>query len=218
MNADSADGAADSRPAPAEGGRGRDGAWNVPAGRRTDEWSECLVAIGANGDRAAFTRLFRHFAPLIKAFALSGSALSASHADELVQEVMVKIWQKAAAFDPEKAAASTWVYTIARNCRTDMFRRLQKFDTPLAAEDFSPEQDEEGPFLQLQSRRSAERIREMMRRLPPEQTQILAKVYMEGKSHAEAAAELDLPLGTVKSRVRLAIQKMQIQYEEGRGT
>ena len=193
----------------------RKSAWQVPTGRRTDEWSECLVAIGARRDRAAFTRLFRHFAPLIKAFALSGSALSASHADELVQEVMVKIWQKAAAFDPEKAAASTWVYTIARNCRTDMFRRLQKFDTPLSAEDFSPEPDDDGPFLRLQSRRSADRVRELMRALPPEQMQILAKVYMEGKSHAEAAAELDLPLGTVKSRVRLAIQKLQVHFEEG---
>lgn len=190
--------------------------WTVPTGRRTDEWSECLVLIGEKEDRAAFSRLFRHFAPLIKAFALSGSSLSASHADELVQEVMLKIWQKAAAFDPEKAAASTWVYTIARNCRTDMFRRLQKFDTPLAAEDFSPDVEEEQPFMQLQSRRSAQRIQELMRDLPPEQTQILAKVYMEGKSHAEAAAELDLPLGTVKSRVRLAIQKLQIHFEQVR--
>jgi RNA polymerase sigma factor (sigma-70 family) len=195
----------------------RGDAWSVPTGRRTDEWSECLVLIAEKEDRAAFSRLFRHFAPLIKAFALSGSALSASHADELVQEVMLKIWQKARAFDPEKAAASTWVYTIARNCRTDMFRRLQKFDTPLAAEDFSPDVEDEQPFMQLQSRRSAQRIQELMRELPPEQTQILAKVYMEGKSHAEAAAELDLPLGTVKSRVRLAIQKLQIQFEQTRG-
>jgi RNA polymerase sigma-70 factor (ECF subfamily) len=196
----------------------RDGkdSWTVPTGRRTDEWSECLVQIAAGEDRAAFSRLFRHFAPLIKAFALSGSALSASHADELVQEVMLKIWQKASAFDPEKAAASTWVYTIARNCRTDMFRRLQKFDTPLATEDFSPDMEDEEPFMQLQSRRSAQRIQELMRELPAEQMQILAKVYMEGKSHAEAAAELDLPLGTVKSRVRLAIQKLQIQFEQTR--
>lgn len=188
-------------------------AWTVPTGRRTDEWSECLVLIAAEQDRAAYTRLFRHFAPLIKAFALSGSALSATHADELVQEVMLKIWQKSHAFNPEKAAASTWVYTIARNCRTDMFRRLQKFDTPLAAEDFIPDREGEQPFMQLQSRRSADRIHEMMRKLPADQTQILAKVYMEGKSHAEAAAELDLPLGTVKSRVRLAVQKMQVQFE-----
>lgn len=185
-------------------------------GRRTDEWSECLVAIAANEDRAAFTRLFRHFAPLIKAFALAGSSMSAAHADELVQEVMLKVWQKARAFNPEKAAASTWVYTIARNCRTDMFRRMQKFDTPLAAEDFAPEQSDEEPFMVLQNRRSGERVRQLMATLPPEQTQILAKVYMEGKSHAEAAAELDLPLGTVKSRVRLAVQKLQVQFERTR--
>ncbi|MDP4651490.1 MAG: sigma-70 family RNA polymerase sigma factor, partial [Haliea sp.] len=158
-------------------------------------------------------RFFRHFAPLIKAFALSGSAMSAAHCDELVQEVMLKAWQKADAFNPEKAAASTWVYTIARNCRTDMFRRLQKFDTPLASDDFMPDQEPSEPFAMLQSRRSRDTIHELMGTLPPDQAQILAKVYMEGKSHAEAAAELDLPLGTVKSRVRLAIQKLQIQID-----
>jgi len=126
---------------------------------------------------------------------------------------MLKVWQKAGGFNPEKAAASTWVYTIARNCRTDMFRRLQKFDTPLASEDFSPDQEHEEPFSMLQSKRGSEQIRDLMGTLPSDQAQILAKVYMEGKSHAEAAAELDLPLGTVKSRVRLAIQKLQIQVE-----
>ena len=156
---------------------------------------------------------FRHFAPLIKAFALSGSSLSAAHADELVQEVMLKVWQKAGGFNPEKAAASTWVYTIARNCRTDMFRRLQKFDTQLAADDFELESEEEESFVVLHTRRGAERVRELMGELPPDQAQILAKVYMEGKSHSEAAAELDLPLGTVKSRVRLAIQKLQGMME-----
>ena len=184
-----------------------------PTGRRTDEWSETLTLIAAKQDRAAFTRLFRHFAPLIKAFALSGSRLSATVADELVQETMLKVWQKAGAFNPEKAAASTWVYTIARNCRTDMFRRLQKFDTPVAAEDVFPDQEGEEPFALLQDKRSRDRIRELMKGLPQDQMQILAKVYMEGKSHAEAAAELDLPLGTVKSRVRLAIQKLQIQID-----
>ncbi len=184
------------------------------AGRRTDEWSESVVLIGETQDRAAFTRFFRHFAPLIKAFALSGSTMSAIHADELVQEVMLKVWQKAAGFNPEKAAASTWVYTIARNCRTDMFRRLQKFDTQLAAEDLQIDELEEEPFSALHSRRGAERVRALMGDLPPDQAQILAKVYMEGKSHSETAAELDLPLGTVKSRVRLAIQKLQVQIEK----
>ena len=183
------------------------------SGRRNDEWSESLVLIAENQDRAAFTRLFRHFAPLIKAFALSGSTMSQMHADELVQEVMLKAWQKAAGYNPEKAAASTWIYTIARNCRTDMFRRLQKFDTPLAEEDFTPDTEHEEPFALLQSRRGGEQVRELMATLPADQAQILAKVYMEGKSHSETAFELDLPLGTVKSRVRLALKKLQIKLE-----
>ena len=182
-------------------------------GKRDDEWSVCLAQIAENQDRAAFTRFFRHFAPLIKAFALSGSNLSATHADELVQEVMLKVWQKAGAFNPHKAAASTWVYTIARNCRTDMFRRLNKFDTPLAAEDVTGDIETEDAFMALHQKRAAERIRQLMGELPNDQAQILAKVYMEGKSHSEVAGELDIPLGTVKSRVRLALQKLHIQFE-----
>jgi RNA polymerase sigma factor (sigma-70 family) len=181
--------------------------------RRTDEWSECLTLIAQNEDRAAFSRFFRHFAPLMKAFALSGSTLSANNADELVQEVMLKVWQKAGAFNPDKAAASTWTYTIARNCRTDMFRRLQKFDTAVSADDISPEHETEEAFLVLHNKRSREKVRDLMKKLPADQAQILAKVYMEGKTHSEAAGELDLPLGTVKSRVRLALQKLQVQIE-----
>lgn len=182
-------------------------------GRRNDEWSLCLQQV-ATEDRKAFAHLFSHFAPLIKAFALSGSALAASNADELVQEVMLKVWQKASRYNPQKAAASTWIYTIARNCRTDMYRRLQKFDTPLSAEDVMPDDREEEPFVAVQQKRSATRLREMMDQLPHEQSQILAKVYMEGKSHSEVSLELDLPLGTVKSRVRLAMQKLQLQFVE----
>ena len=182
--------------------------------KRTDEWSECLTLVGQNGDRAAFTRLFRHFAPLMKAFALSGSTLSANNADELVQEVMIKVWQKAGAYNAEKAAASTWIYTIARNSRTDLFRRLQKFDTPLSADDIAGSQESEEAFMMLHQNRGRDRIRTLISGLPSDQAQILAKVYMEGKSHSEVAGELDIPLGTVKSRVRLALQKLQIRFEE----
>ncbi len=182
-------------------------------GKRIDEWSDCLTLIAQQQDRAAFTRLFRHFAPLMKAFALSGSTLAANHADELVQEVMLKVWQKAGAFDPHKAAASTWIYTIARNCRTDLYRRLQKFDTPLSADDVSDTQESEEAFTVLHQKRSRDRIRGLIKELPNDQAQILVKVYMEGKSHSEVSGELDIPLGTVKSRVRLALQKLQIQLE-----
>ncbi len=180
---------------------------------RNDEWSLCLQQVGAHRDREAFSRLFTHFAPLIKSFALGGSTLSANHADELVQEVMIKVWQKAHAFNAQKAAASTWIYTIARNCRTDMYRRLQKFDTPLSADDIWLDSAEAAPLVAVQQQRDAQRIRALMHELPDEQTQILGKVYMEGKSHSEAAKELDLPLGTVKSRVRLAMQKLQLLVE-----
>jgi len=185
-----------------------------PSGKRTDEWSECLTLIGQYEDRAAFTRLFRHFAPLMKAFALSGSTLSANNADELVQEVMLKVWQKAGAFNAEKAAASTWIYTIARNSRTDLFRRLQKFDTPLSADDVTGSQESEEAFMVLHQKRGRDKIRGLIDELPNDQAQILAKVYMEGKSHSEVAGELDIPLGTVKSRVRLALQKLQIRFEK----
>jgi RNA polymerase sigma factor (sigma-70 family) len=196
---------------------GEDRAFNdspqVIGDKRVDEWSECLTLIGENEDRAAFTRLFRHFAPLMKAFAHSGSTMSSNHADELVQEVMLKVWQKAGAFNPEKAAASTWIYTIARNCRTDMYRRLKKFDTALTAEDLNSDEETQEAFLVLHQKRSRDRIRELIKELPADQAQILAKVYMEDKSHSEVAGELDIPLGTVKSRVRLAVQKLQIQFE-----
>lgn len=139
--------------------------------------------------------------------------MSANHADELVQEVMLKVWQKAGAFNPEKAAASTWVYTIARNCRTDMYRRLQKFDTALRAEDLSVDEEGEEAFVTLHQKRNEDKIRGLIKELPLDQAQILTKVYMEGKSHSEVAGELDLPLGTVKSRVRLAMQKLQIQFD-----
>ncbi len=182
--------------------------------KRDDEWSVCLQQIAENQDREAFSRLFTHFAPLIKAFALNGSPIAASHADELVQEVMIKVWQKASGFNPHKAAASTWIYTIARNCRTDAFRRLQKFDTPISAEDIWPDEVEDSPLAAMQQRRDEIRVKELLQQLPHEQAQILAKVYMEGKSHSEVAEDLDLPLGTVKSRVRLAMQKLQVMVEK----
>jgi RNA polymerase sigma factor (sigma-70 family) len=181
--------------------------------QRDDEWSQCLIFIGESQDRAAFERLFKHFAPLVKAFALAGSTMSAAHADELVQEVMLKVWQKAAAYNSRKAAASTWIYTIARNCRTDMFRRLQKFSTPLNADDIWQEDSEDEPFVAVQQKRNALKVRELLSQLPQDQAVILSKVYMEGKTHSEVAGELDLPLGTVKSRVRLAMKKLQIMAE-----
>jgi RNA polymerase sigma factor (sigma-70 family) len=181
--------------------------------KRDDKWSTLLVQVGESQNRRAFAELFDHFAPLLKSFAQASrqEGWFPGLAEDLVQEVMVKVWQKAGGYNPQKASATTWIYTVARNCRIDMLRR--KCNTqhlPLENEDFWHEPDEETPVSLLRQKRTEEHVRSSLGQLPREQNEILRKVYLEGKSHAEASQELDLPLGTVKSRVRLGLQKLQI--------
>lgn len=186
----------------------------LPDAREQDRWSALVLAVASHQDRDAFARLFQHFAPLLKSYALSyAGALNANQAEELVQEAMLKVWNKARYFDPEKASASTWIYTIARNTRTDMLRRRNNNEVELTADDLWPDDEEREPFSVLQQRRAEVAVRQGLAQLPVEQAQILTKVYMEGKSHTEVADELRLPLGTVKSRVRLAMQKMKLSLE-----
>lgn len=181
--------------------------------KRSDRWSLLLVQVGENRDRKAFAQLFSHFAPLLKSFAQASKheGWFPGLSEELVQEVMIKVWQKASGYKPEKASATTWIYTVARNCRIDMLRRKSNTQhLPLENEDFWHEPDEETPVSLLRQKRSEDKVQASLEQLPKEQDEILRKVYLEGKSHAEASEELGLPLGTVKSRVRLALQKMQI--------
>jgi RNA polymerase sigma factor (sigma-70 family) len=183
------------------------------AGKRSDKWSLLIVSVGESRDRQAFGQLFKHFAPLVKSFAQASrhEGWFPGLSEDLVQEVMIKVWQKAAGYNPEKASATTWIYTVARNCRIDMLRRKSNTQhLPLENEDFWHEPDEETPVSLLRQKRSEDKVQQSLAQLPKEQDEILRKVYLEGKSHAEASSELGLPLGTVKSRVRLALQKMQI--------
>jgi RNA polymerase sigma factor (sigma-70 family) len=180
------------------------------AEKRSDQWSQLLISVGENRDRQAFAQLFRHFGPLLKGFAHASrnEGWFPGLGDDLVQEVMIKVWNKAAGYNAEKASATTWIYT---NCRIDMLRRKSNTQhLPLENEDFWHEPDEETPISLLQQKRSEDKVQSSLAQLPKEQDEILRKVYLEGKSHAEASAELGLPLGTVKSRVRLALQKMQV--------
>ena len=181
--------------------------------KRNDLWSTLLVEVGSTQDRRAFAQLFEHFAPLLKSFAQASrqDGWFPGLAEDLVQEVMIKVWQKAGGYDPTKASATTLIYTVARNCRIDMLRRKSNTQhLPLENEDFWHEPDEETPISLLRQKRSEDKLQNSLSQLPREQDEILRKVYLEGKSHAEASNELGLPLGTVKSRVRLALQKMQI--------
>jgi RNA polymerase sigma-70 factor (ECF subfamily) len=200
------------------------------AGKQTvdatiQEWSECLVKVGRDKDRAAFRRLFDKFSPLIKAFAgrQLSSDLHDGMAEDLVQETMIKVWQKAESFDPKKANASTWIFTIARNTRIDLLRKNIRHQSNRVAndhaedgfdvEDIWVENEDEDVFKQLAMQRTAEMLKESMKDLPEEQSFILEKVYLEDKSHSEIAEELSLPLGTVKSRVRLALSKLRLSVE-----
>ncbi|GLS25390.1 sigma-70 family RNA polymerase sigma factor [Marinibactrum halimedae] len=179
---------------------------------RDDDWSRVLVSI-AQKDRIAFQRFFEHFAPLVKGYCLSKPVPGQppTLADELVQEVMIKVWLKAQSFDPHKASASTWLFTLARNCRIDLLRRNNKhISQPLESDDLWATEDEQTPVTHLQQSRDSGVLKASMKTLPPEQKEILKKVFMEGKTHSEAAEELKLPLGTVKSRTRLGLKKLKV--------
>lgn len=178
-------------------------------------WGAVLQLI-AQQDRAAFARLFAHFAPQIKAFGLSTVLpdRSGQFADELVQETMITVWNKAGSYDASKAGASAWIFTIARNKRIDLLRKLKRHSGMLDIDDIWPLEDESaGPFQTLQQRITEQRVRESLKTLPPAQREVLQLAFMEGKSHSEISAELALPLGTVKSRIRLAMQRLQLILE-----
>lgn len=175
-----------------------------------DPWAACLRRIAQHRDREAFQQIFEHFAPLIRAFLLKSGGGDWTQAEEVTQEVMIKIWRKSGSFNSSKASATTWIYTIARNTRIDFIRRSQRNDRRIDVEDIWHEAETAEPLVDLQQRRAEQQIRKAMATLPEEQAQVLHKAFMEGKSHNEVAEELSLPLGTVKSRIRLALNKLQV--------
>jgi RNA polymerase sigma-70 factor (ECF subfamily) len=172
-----------------------------------------VVAVGHAGDRAAFKDLFDHFAPRVKGYLMrlgAGNAL----AEDLAQEAMLAVWRKAAQFDPEKASASTWIFTIARNLRIDSVRRERR-----------PELDAADPALHPEGERPADdvvdwaqaedRLHAAMAGLPREQSQIIELSFLAEKPHSLIASELGLPLGTVKSRIRLAMARLRLALGDG---
>jgi len=177
--------------------------------------TECIDRIAERQDRDAFAELFDHYAPLIRAYSLAREPGADLVADELVQEVMTRVWLKADKYNSKLANLNTWIFTLARNCRIDYLRRNSRYATEIDPTDlFNDIEDENpGPFQQVQQSRAADSIRAGMNELPKEQAEILTKVYLEGKSHQQTSDELQLPLGTVKSRVRLALKKLEVLVE-----
>ena len=172
-----------------------------------DNMDELLVAVGATQDRQAFQTLFEYFAPRMKSF-LQSKGTSPELSEEAVQEALLNVWRKAAQFDPQKASASTWIFAIARNTRIDLLRKSNRPaldpndpalvpDPPKAAFDTVAVAEETG------------RIREHVAGLPVEQREVLRLAFFEELPHAEVARRLDIPLGTVKSRIRLALRRIR---------
>lgn len=172
-----------------------------------DERSDAdLIAAVAARDRAAFVALFARYAGRIKAYAIrAGSA--AADADEIAQDVMVAVWRHAASFDPGRAAASTWIFAIARNRRIDAFRRAGRAAPDPLDPALQPEPEPDGYHLLSAAEREA-RLREALAGLSPAQRRVLVAAFYQGLSHGEIAARDGLPLGTVKSRIRLAFRHL----------
>ena len=186
------------------------------AERGKDPWSQLLDKVGKHQDRQAFQALFEHFGPQIKYYAIANGL--AHQAEELVQEVFVSIWRRSSLYDWRKAAASTWIFTIARNQRVDLLRKQRRTSREMAMETEDlwqiPGEQENEPVSSLHRLLSERRIRDSLKDLPEEQVTVIAKVYMEHKSHQMVADELNIPLGTVKSRVRLALKKLKVLLQD----
>lgn len=171
------------------------------------DFSQKIVAVGRLRDRAAFAALFEHFAPRIKAYLLRAGADEAL-ADELAQEALLAVWRKADSFDASRATAATWIFTIARNLRIDRFRKEWR---DVSVGDDMPETVDEMamPDDSLSDAERGARVRKALRQLPPEQIKVIELSFFEEQPHAEIAQRLGIPIGTVKSRIRIAMAKLR---------
>ena len=168
--------------------------------------NDLLVRVSQQ-DQAAFRSVFDHFAPRLKAF-LMGQGTGPQMAEEVVQETMVKIWRKADQYDPTRAAASTWIFTIARNMRIDHLRKNNRPEPDMDDPAFVPDPE---PLAteNISQAQDAAALHAAMAELSEDQRAVLKLAYFEEKAHPEIAEALDIPLGTVKSRIRLALKNIR---------
>ncbi len=175
---------------------------------KTDEtdWAALMVAVRDRQDKAAFAALFRHFAPRVKAF-LMKAGTDAALAEDCAQDVLATVWQKAHQFDPSRASVATWVFTIARNRRIDIARRDRRPDPE--ALDWGGDSEEPDQADIYEAAQETARLTEALATLPEAQRALVARAFYGDLSHSEIAAETGLPLGTIKSRIRLALDRLR---------
>ncbi len=177
-------------------------------GVSSDDLKALMAAVALERDKAAYGRLFQYFAPRLIGF-MERAGVGRADSEEIAQDALVSVWRKAGLYDPRQAGVSTWVFTIARNLRIDMARRVTRRRNGAAAMG-EPEIElvESAEDEAIAGQRDA-RVREAMTKLPREQATVLRLSFFSEKPHAEIARELGIPLGTVKSRVRLAMAKIR---------
>ena len=163
--------------------------------------------IAAHKSKAAFKKLFEYFAPRLKGY-LMRLGSSEAQAEELVQDVMLTVWRKAALFDRRKAAASTWLFTVARNRRIDILRREKYPELDPEDPALVPDEEVQPDDAVIMAERKAE-VQSAMATLPEEQVELVKLAFYKGWSHSEIAKETGLPLGTVKSRLRLSFSRLK---------
>ncbi|WP_370241158.1 sigma-70 family RNA polymerase sigma factor [Marisediminitalea sp.] len=180
------------------------------------EMSHYLVQVAETRCKASFARIFGYFAPRLRSYALKQLGNEAL-AMELVQDTMSNVWQKAHLFNSEKGSPSTWIFTIARNIRFDMLRKVQNRKEDICADDLWPvlcEQTPDQNETSLDEQVTLEQIGHLFDELPEKQKVVIEAIYIDGKSQQEIADELAIPLGTVKSRTRLALQRLKGMLSE----
>ena len=175
--------------------------------------AELVERVASDGDRGAFASLFGHFAPRLKSFYLR-QGVNPDTADELIQECMLVLWNRAGRYDPGTAAVSTWLFTIARNLSVDRLRRERRYDPEPVPEDQLATEAHEGPEPELVAGERHERLRRALGTLPREQAEVLQMHYFQFRSSREIASLTGLPDGTVKSRMRLALARLRATLEE----
>jgi len=177
------------------------------------DWGALLARVAEHDDKAAFRAIYQHFAPRIKAYAINQGF--SQHAEVLVQEVMTSVWRNADKYSESLASVSTWVFTITRNQRIDILRKLNRTraEVVIETEDLWQIPTEDTTICSIQNLSTEKFVTAALEKLPEEQMIALRKVYYEGKTHEEVAEELNIPLGTVKGRLRLSLQKLRVMFE-----
>lgn len=172
-----------------------------------DKAAELVVRIARTQDRAAFKALFLMFAPKVKGYLIRQGA-PPLQAEDLAQETLLTVWRKAAYFDPARASVAAWVFTIARNLRIDALRR-ERSAIAYALTPAGPDVETATPATEREEAERGERVRTALATLPVDQLEVIRLSFFSDMAHAEIASALSLPLGTVKSRVRLALAKLR---------